>query len=79
MIIRCKTCGIRFELTEAQIPFYSDRGWSIPKNCVNCREERRIERSSPYYGLTEAFSNYTPRKKRRQHVYYRPYIAGGFR
>lgn len=79
MIIRCKRCGIRFELHDAEVAFYSDRGWPKPKNCLNCRAERRIEKASPYYGIEEAFSNYSPCKKRRQRVHYRPYIAGGFR
>ncbi len=79
MIIRCKTCGIRFEFQEAQAKSYSNRGRSNPKNCTNCRAERRVEKASPYYGIGEAFSNYTPCKKRRQHVHYRPYIVGGFR
>lgn len=63
MIIRCKRCGIRFEFQEAEAAFYSSRGWPKPKTCLTCRAERRIEKASPYYGIEEAFSNYTPCKK----------------
>ncbi len=79
MIIRCKSCGIRFELQSKEIAFYTNQGWEIPKHCPSCRAKRRIEKSSCNYGLKEAFKNYTPCKKRINHVYYRPYIVGGFR
>lgn len=79
MIICCKRCGIRFEFQETEAVFNSNRGRPNPKYCSNCRAERRIEKASPYYGIEEAFLNYTPCKKRRQRVHYRPYVAGGFR
>jgi len=75
----CKTCGCEFTLTEKQIKYYVGRGWTTPKHCRSCREENREEKQSQYYGLLEAMSNYTPCKKRRQRVHYRPHLVGGFR
>ncbi|MGN0171752.1 MAG: zinc-ribbon domain containing protein [Acutalibacteraceae bacterium] len=75
----CKSCGSPFTLTENQIAFYEGRGWPIPKHCKPCIENNRKERADRYYGLDEAMTNYTPCKKRRQRVHYKPHIVGGFR
>lgn len=77
--ITCKSCGRTFTLNAKQIKFYDERGWSTPCHCSLCREEKRRERSSRYYGLYEAMFNYTPCKKRRQRVHYALHLVGGFR
>ena len=77
--IICKNCGMPFTLTEKQVESYTKQGWSTPKNCSCCRKENRQERASQYYGLYEAIANYTPCKKRRQRVHYKPHLVGGVR
>ncbi len=77
--IICKSCGCEFTLTKKQIEFYVNNEWSTPCHCSDCREANRQERSSPYYGLYEVMANYTPCKKRRQRVHYKPHLVGGFR
>ncbi|MCQ4023320.1 zinc-ribbon domain containing protein [Ruminococcus sp. zg-924] len=77
--IICRSCGCKFTLTERQIEFYAENGWSTPCHCTTCRKEKRQERASQYYGLYDAIANYTPCKKRKQRVHYRPYLVGGFR
>lgn len=74
----CRNCGFKFILTEKDSRFYDEQGWETPKRCSCCREKARQEKASPYYGIEEAQVNYTPCKKRRQRVHYRPHLVEGF-
>lgn len=42
--ITCIDCGETFELNEADIRFFEDRGMTLPKRCANCRKLRRENR-----------------------------------
>ena len=42
-IIKCKDCGITFTLSEKRQEWYLSKGWTLPKRCAVCREERRKE------------------------------------
>jgi hypothetical protein len=40
----CWKCGAEFELSVADIDFYSSKGWKLPNNCKECRKIKRIEK-----------------------------------
>ena len=40
-IIKCKDCGISFPLSVKRQEWYLAKGWTLPKRCAVCREERR--------------------------------------
>lgn len=42
--ITCIDCGKTFELNEADIRFFEDRGLTLPKRCEACRKQRREHR-----------------------------------
>ena len=43
-IIKCKDCGISFPLSVKRQEWYLAKGWTLPKRCAVCREERRKEK-----------------------------------
>lgn len=79
MTIICVSCGKEFRFGKKKQQIYSKKGFKLPKHCGVCQKQRKAERESPYYGLSEAFSNYAPCKKRHLRVHYAPYITGGMR
>ena len=42
--LTCADCGTQFIFTADDQEFYSQRGFSEPKRCRNCRSARRVER-----------------------------------
>jgi hypothetical protein len=40
----CRTCGILFALTAADVQFYTAKGWHLPLHCDLCRRLRRAAR-----------------------------------
>lgn len=43
---KCKECGKDFEITEGEQKFYKDKGWDLPKRCMECRKVRRTARNA---------------------------------
>ena len=39
----CKQCGMEFEITDAEISFYSSKKLALPKRCRDCRNENRMK------------------------------------
>jgi hypothetical protein len=42
--IKCAECGAEFVFTAAEQETYEQRGYSEPKRCKPCREQRRAAR-----------------------------------
>ena len=56
MIKVCKECGEKFELTDKDLTWYKEKGFSEPKRCKSCRALRRakvIGREDIDYGKKE--------------------------
>ena len=56
MIKVCKECGEKFELTDKDLTWYKEKGFSEPKRCKSCRALRRatvIGREDVDYGKKE--------------------------
>ena len=52
----CKECGEKFELTDKDLAWYKEKGFSEPKRCKSCRALRRakvIGREDIDYGKKE--------------------------
>lgn len=52
----CKECGEKFELTDQDLAWYKEKGFSEPKRCKSCRALRRakvIGREDIDYGKKE--------------------------
>ena len=52
----CKECGEKFELTDKDLTWYKEKGFSEPKRCKSCRALRRakvIGREDVDYGKKE--------------------------
>lgn len=52
----CKECGEKFELTDQDLAWYKEKGFSEPKRCRSCRALRRakvIGREDIDYGKKE--------------------------
>lgn len=45
-VIKCKECGGEFVFTSGEQKFYSERGFTEPKRCKECREKRKAARES---------------------------------
>ena len=41
MQLTCSDCGQEFTFTAADQAFFSERGYSAPKRCKNCRQARK--------------------------------------
>ena len=44
MIVRkynCSDCGREIKLTQGEVDFYYNKGWSIPSRCSKCRDKRK--------------------------------------
>lgn len=48
--ITCADCGQEFVFTASEQQFYSDRGFSDPRRCPNCRQARKTARGSEMSG-----------------------------
>ncbi|MBX3070320.1 MAG: zinc-ribbon domain containing protein [Thermomicrobiales bacterium] len=44
--LTCRDCGMQFTFTEGEQAFYSERGFSPPTRCPQCRQRRKAERNS---------------------------------
>lgn len=42
----CKNCGKEFTFTKGEQEFYTERGFSEPKSCKECREEAKKARNN---------------------------------
>lgn len=45
-ILECQDCGEMFPWTVGEQKFYKQKGFSQPKRCKSCREQKRIEREN---------------------------------
>lgn len=43
--IACADCGQEFVFSSSEQQFYSDRGFSDPRRCPSCRQQRKAARS----------------------------------
>lgn len=47
MIKTCIRCGKNFDISEAELGFYEERGLAVPDMCYSCRRQERIRRNAP--------------------------------
>lgn len=43
-VLKCKDCGKTFELTTEEQAWYIDKGYALPKRCIDCRRKRKANR-----------------------------------
>jgi len=48
--LTCRDCGTQFVFTEGEQDFYSQRGYSDPVRCSDCRASKKAARASGGYG-----------------------------
>jgi CxxC-x17-CxxC domain-containing protein len=48
--LTCRDCGNTFTFTEGEQDFYSQKGYSEPMRCPDCRAAKKAARSSGGYG-----------------------------
>ncbi|MBF6613251.1 MAG: zinc-ribbon domain containing protein [Chloroflexi bacterium] len=48
--LTCRDCGNNFTFTEGEQDFYSQRGFSEPNRCPDCRAAKKASRNSGGYG-----------------------------
>ncbi len=48
--LTCRDCGSTFTFTEGEQDFYSQKGYSEPMRCPNCRAAKKASRSGGGYG-----------------------------
>ena len=41
ILLQCADCGCEFDFTPEEQEFYSEKGFSTPKRCANCRSKNR--------------------------------------
>lgn len=46
MVRNCVQCGKSFEVSEAELALYEEKGLEIPKCCRSCRKSNRIRRNA---------------------------------
>ena len=68
--IVCQNCGEHFQFTQSAQQIYERNNWCEPKSCKACREKKKLERISPYYGLHEAMFNFVPTKNKHVRIQY---------
>jgi len=44
--LTCRDCGQEFTFTAGEQDFYTQRGFSDPQRCPNCRAQRKAQRNS---------------------------------
>jgi CxxC-x17-CxxC domain-containing protein len=44
--LTCRDCGQEFTFTAGEQDFYTQRGFSDPQRCPNCRSQRKAQRNS---------------------------------
>ena len=49
MQLTCSDCGQEFTFTAADQAFFSERGYSTPKRCKNCRQARKNDQGGSGY------------------------------
>ncbi|MBI2623686.1 MAG: hypothetical protein HYW65_03905 [Candidatus Liptonbacteria bacterium] len=42
-VLQCETCGYNYRFTAQEIPFYKRLNILLPRQCFNCRHERRMK------------------------------------
>jgi CxxC-x17-CxxC domain-containing protein len=48
--LTCRDCGTTFTFTEGEQEFYSQKGYSEPQRCPDCRAAKKAARSGGGYG-----------------------------
>ena len=43
--IVCKDCGKEFTVDEKEQEWYKEKGFELPKRCLDCRKKRKAERN----------------------------------
>lgn len=43
--VKCKGCGESFVVTEREAKWYEEKGFELPKRCLECRKNRRKNKS----------------------------------
>jgi hypothetical protein len=41
---KCKDCGTVFEITDRDQEFYNDKGYSLPRRCLECRRKNKAKK-----------------------------------
>lgn len=47
-ILACETCKKNYKIMPAELKFYRNHNYSIPRHCVDCRHLRRFQTRNPY-------------------------------
>ena len=58
--LTCRDCGNTFTFTEGEQDFYSQKGYSEPSRCSDCRAAKKAARSGGYgdsYGSGSGYGN----------------------
>jgi CxxC-x17-CxxC domain-containing protein len=50
--LTCRDCGREFVFTSGEQDFYTQRGFSDPQRCPECRAQRKTQRNQGGYGST---------------------------
>lgn len=66
----CIDCVNEFDFSDKQQKFFEAKGYKQPIRCKRCRELRKRERCSPYWGITEVMHQRLPARKGTGHQYY---------
>jgi CxxC-x17-CxxC domain-containing protein len=54
----CRDCGSTFTFTEGEQDFYSQKGYSDPVRCPDCRAARKASRSGDYGDSRGGYNSY---------------------
>ena len=55
--LTCRDCGTTFTFTEGEQDFYSQKGYSEPSRCPDCRAAKKAARASGGYG--DSYGSYS--------------------
>lgn len=47
-MLKCQDCGAEFVFTENDQRFYEEKGFTPPKRCKNCRQNRKDKFQRPH-------------------------------
>ena len=69
IVLKCKDCKEQFTFSFGELAWYKEKGLSVPKRCVKCRQKKKQEREI-YDGLRETMNrNENKRVTGRQMAY----------
>ena len=55
MTLNCKDCSSAFTFTEGEQSFFSEKGFTPPTRCPDCRRRRKAEKAGGGFGGDRGF------------------------